>query len=61
MPSLWSKEKTLEELQEEDEKSGVELSIEQKKAALKKLKENNLSGKSFGWNWKSIWNWFKTH
>jgi len=51
--------RTLEEAQEENERLDVELSVAQKRAAIAKLKENGLSGKSFGWNWRAIWAWFK--
>lgn len=57
----WNRSKSLDELQEENERAEVELSLAQKRAAIKKLKEAGLSGKSFGWDWRAIWQWFKTH
>lgn len=62
MPTLpWQKQKTLDELQSENERLEVEYSVEQKRAAIRKLKENGLSPKSFGFNWSSIMSWLKTH
>lgn len=60
MPFPWSK-KTLEEAQEENERLEIEYSVEQKRAAIRKLKAAGLTGESFGWNWRSIMNWFKNH
>ncbi len=57
----WQHQKSFEEAQEEDERLGVELSIEQKRAAIRKLKQAGLTGKSFGWNWASIKEWLRTH
>ena len=53
--------KTLEQSQEENEQLEVQLSIEQKKAAIKRLQAAGLTGKSFGWNWHSITAWLRTH
>ena len=56
-----NRQRTLEELQADNERAEVELSVAQKRAAIAKLKENGLTGKSFGWDWKRIWVWFKNH
>lgn len=56
----FSRKKDIEELQEENERADVELSVEQKKLAIKKLKAAGLSTKSFG-SWREILNWLKTH
>lgn len=61
MKMPWVREKSLEELQEANERADVELSLAQKQAAIKRLKAAGLSGKSFGWNWHSIISWLKTH
>ncbi len=58
---LFKRKRTLEEAQEEDERLNVDLSIEQKRAAIKRLKEAGLTGKSFGWNWSAIKEWLRTH
>jgi hypothetical protein len=66
MPLFKPSEPSLEELQEREETLRVkartkdlELTIAQKEAALKKLREAGLSGASFGWNWSSIKNWVR--
>jgi hypothetical protein len=61
MPLPWERKRTLEEVQAENERLDVELSVEQKRAAIKKLKENGLTPKSFGGSWQSIIKWLKTH
>ncbi len=53
--------KTLEELQEEDESLTSEVSIAEKKAAVRRLKQEGLSPKHFGFNWSAIKEWVKTH
>ena len=58
LPSPFQRKPTLEEAQEEDARLDIELSIEQKKAALRKLKEAGLSPKSFG-SWRAIINWLR--
>lgn len=65
---LFKKEKTISEIEEETEKEqavnrklDLELSIAQKQAAIKRLKEHGLTPKDFGGNFKRIWNWLKTH
>jgi len=57
---VFGRKKTLSEIQEETEYKDAEISLAQKKAILKKLKENNLSLSSFG-TWRNAWEWFKTH
>ena len=58
---FWKPSRTLEESQEDNERLEVELSIEQKRAAIKKLKESGLTPKSFGGSWRSILAWLRTH
>lgn len=55
----WRKQ-TLEEAQSTNETLDIELSIEQKKAAIRKLKEAGLNTRSFG-SWREILHWVKTH
>ncbi len=57
----FAKKLTLDEAQEENERLDTELSIEQKRAAIKKLKAAGLTAKSFGFDWRAIRNWIKTH
>lgn len=52
--------KSLEELQEENEKAEVEYSLEQKRAMIRELKKRGVDAKSFG-TWGAIKNWLKTH
>ena len=61
MPFGFNRQKTLDELSEENERAEVELSLAQKRAAIKRLKEANLTGKSFGWNWSAIRAWLRSH
>lgn len=63
MPTLpWQKQhRTLEEAQAEDELATVELSLAQKRAAIKRLEAAGLSGKTFNWNWTAIKAWLKNH
>ena len=51
---------SLEEAQEENEKLDIELSIQQKRVAIAKLKEAGLSKENFS-SWRSLWHWYKTH
>ena len=53
--------KTLEELQEQDESLTSEVSIAEKQAAVKRLKQEGLSPKHFGFNWAAIKEWIKSH
>lgn len=64
MPTLpWQPKKyrTLEEAQADDELATVELSLAQKRAAIKRLEAAGLSGSHFSWNWAAIKNWLKNH
>ena len=62
MPTLpWQHKPTLDEALSENEQLEVQLSIEQKKAAIRKLKQNGLTTRSFGDNWAAIRNWLRTH
>jgi len=58
---IFDKDKTLEELQETNEKKEIELSIAQKQAAIARLKQAGLSPKSFGNRWNEILAWLKAH
>ena len=61
MPILFMQRKmSLEEAQEENEKLDIELSIQQKRVAIAKLKEAGLSKENFS-SWRSLWHWYKTH
>ncbi len=51
----------MEEGREEDERLSTELSIEQKRAAIKRLKAAGLTAKSFGFDWNAILRWIKSH
>lgn len=55
-------DKTLTELQDENERKDLELSITQKEAMMAKLREEHLSlQKDFGGSIARCWKWFKTH
>lgn len=56
-----STKKSLDELQEEDENLSSEVSIAEKQAAIKRLKQEGLSPKHFGGNWTAIKEWLKAH
>lgn len=65
---LFRKEKSLseiedenEKLQAENEKAGTELSLAQKRAAIAELKKRGLSPKHFGFDFGRIWAWLKSH
>ncbi len=58
---IGKKDLSIEELQEKDEKASIELSLAQKQAAIKRLKEAGLTPKSFGGNWSAILRWLRTH
>jgi hypothetical protein len=62
MPNIpfFHKEKSLSELQEEDDKLNTEYTIEQKKAAIRELKKRGVDPKAFN-GIGSIINWLKTH
>ncbi len=53
--------KTLEELQEQDESLTSEVSIAEKQAMIKRLKQEGLSPKHFGFNWQAMKEWIKSH
>lgn len=54
--------KTPEELEQENESLDREISNEQKKAILAKLRGNGLSlKKDFNGNFRAAWNWIRTH
>jgi hypothetical protein len=52
-------EPSIEQLQEKNERAEVELSLEQKRAAIRQLKESGLKPKDFGFNWQSILSWIR--
>lgn len=56
LPNPFKKEKTLAELEEEDERLNTELSVSQKKYAIARLKEKGLKPSHFGGDWKRIMN-----
>ncbi len=59
---FWKSQRPLDELQEEDERKSVELSIAQKTALMRRLKQDGLSvKKSFGGSLIAAWKWFKSH
>ena len=56
------KKQSLDELQEENDRLEMELSVEQKRAMLAKLRANGLSvNKDFGGKLADAWRWFKSH
>jgi hypothetical protein len=63
MPNIpfFHKEKSLSELQEEDDKLNTEYTIEQKKAAIRELKKRGIDPSQFNWSISSIINWLKHH
>ena len=61
-------EDDLEALESEEQRLQVrarnkqlELTIAEKNAALKKLKDAGLSGGAFGWDWSRIESWVRGH
>lgn len=57
---FWRQDRSVEELEEETERTSAELTLEQKKIILAKLRQENLSlQKSFGGSWRAAWNWVK--
>lgn len=63
-------QKSLAELQEEDEQLSTEVSIAKKRAMIRELKQKYGSGyvrafsdngKRSGLNWSRAWAWLKTH
>jgi len=66
MRGLFKQNQTLAELEEQDEKLDVELSVAQKRAAIAQLKQRGLSPQHFGdtakpSTWQRIIDWIKTH
>ncbi len=61
IPNPFAREKTLEELQNEEEKTDLIYSIEQKRAAIREAKKRGVSLKSFGGSFSSLFKWLKTH
>jgi hypothetical protein len=59
--SLAELENETERLDAEDENLGRELSITQKRVAIAQLKKRGLSPKHFGFDWKKIWSWLRSH
>ncbi len=58
----FGRNKSIEERQEENERLDIELSIEQKRALMRKLKADGLSvNKTFGGSMRAAWLWFKSH
>ena len=58
---FFNKKKPLEELEEENERLDVELSVAQKREAIARLKKRGLTPKHFNFDFKRIINWLKTH
>jgi hypothetical protein len=68
LPFFGQKKKSIDELEEnteqleaENREKDQELTLEQKKLAIAKLKERGLTPGHFQWNWASIQAWIKTH
>ena len=70
LPGFFRPKKTLSELEEdteqleaENKKTGMELSIAQKRRAIVELKQRGLTPRHFGFptDWNRIWQWLKTH
>jgi len=64
--SLSELEEDEERLEGEDRNLGMQLSIAQKKVAIRELKKRGLTPKHFGntalgSTWSKIWNWLKEH
>jgi hypothetical protein len=55
-----TQKKSFEEAQQENEQLEVEYSIEQKKAAIRKLKQAGVDPKSLG-TWSRVFQWLKSH
>ena len=63
---FFGQRKSLDELEEENERAELEYSIAQKKQMIKELKErggnpNDFKEKGSGINFKKIFDWLKTH
>lgn len=61
MPNPFQKEKSIDELREEDERVDLQYSIEQKRAAIREAKRRGVDVKSFGGNISALIKWIKTH
>ena len=66
----FGKNKTLTELEEDDDRLDSELSIAKKRSMIKQLEERggqgswkafSSDGKKSGISWSSVWNWLKHH
>jgi hypothetical protein len=55
------REKTIDELQDEEERTNLQYSIEQKRAAIREAKKRGVSLKSFGGSFSSLIKWLKEH
>lgn len=62
------KEKTISEIEEDTEKkevelrnANVELTLEEKKAAIARLKQSGLKPSNFAFDWGRIKQWIKSH
>jgi hypothetical protein len=65
---IGKKEKTVSELEEETEqleaenrRGSQELSLLQKQAAIKRLRDSGLTPGHFDWDWNKIVSWIKAH
>lgn len=61
MTTLFRRQKSIDELQAENDKVDLELSLAQKQAAIQKLKQAGLTPKDFGGRWKEIAAWLRNH
>jgi hypothetical protein len=59
--SLAELEDETDKLEAEDENLGRELSITQKRVAIAQLKKRGLAPKHFGFDYKKIWQWLRSH
>lgn len=59
--SLGEEQEERERLEAEDSRLGAELSVAQKRVAIKRLRERGLTPKHFGGNFKKILQWLRTH
>lgn len=60
-PSLAELEEETERKEAEGELAGAELSVTQKRVAIAELKKRGLEPKHFGFDFKKIWAWLKSH
>ena len=54
-------EEDTERLHAERDKVDAELSVAEKREAIRQLKERGLTGDKFGWDFKRIKQWLSTH